>query len=69
MFPGDLNQPCPVPKGTRIRLLAMPDDPNPIERGEEGVVTGGNGAQIFVDWDSGRSLILLPTIDQYEIVY
>jgi hypothetical protein len=43
----------------------MPDDPNPMPVGSTGTVTGGNGEQIWVDWDNGRGLILLTT-DPYE---
>lgn len=63
-----LQQPCPVAIGSRIRLVRMSDDPLPIEPGACGQVTGGNGAQIWVDWDDGRSLMLLPDVDQWEVV-
>lgn len=62
-----LHQPCPVAPGTRIRLTLMPDDPDPLPPGSLGTVTGGNGAQMFVEWDSGRSLILIPGVDRWEI--
>jgi len=61
-----------VMKGTRIRLLAMPDDPDPIPAGSEGVVvevTEGPLARIEVRWDnSSRSLALIPGIDMFEII-
>lgn len=63
-----LRDPLPVPTGTRIRLLSMPDDPDPIPSGTEGTVTGGNGAQMYVDWDNGRSLILAVGIDRWTVV-
>lgn len=59
--------------GDRIRMVGvMPDDPAPIEVGTEGEVTGiggsiGGRVQIFVDWDNGRSLILLDT-DPFRVV-
>lgn len=51
----------------------MPNDPDPIPVGTEGTVTGGSepsfnmAGQIWVEWDNGRSLILLTT-DPYTIV-
>ena len=57
--------------GDRIRLLHMPDDPDPISAGSTGRVVGvtdGPLAQISVDWDNGRSLNLVPGVDQFEIV-
>lgn len=59
--------------GDRVRMTGlMPDEPNPIAIGEMGTVTGLNMLssephQIFVRWDSGRSLILL-SIDPFEVV-
>lgn len=61
-----LYAPCPVPVGTRVRLVEMGADPDPIEVGTEGTVTGGTGAQVWVDWDNGRTLNLLVDIDKYE---
>jgi len=58
-------------KGDRIKLIAMPDDPDPIIAGSEGVVvnvTDGPLAQIIVDWDNGRSLALVPGVDVFEII-
>lgn len=63
-----LSEPCPVDPGTRIRLVEMVDDPDPIEPGTMGTVIRGNGAQISVDWDNGRSLGLLVHIDRFEVV-
>ncbi len=57
--------------GDRIRLITMPDDPDPIPAGSEGVVvevTVGPLAQIIVKWDSGRSLSLVPSVDVFEIL-
>ena len=57
--------------GDRIRLLAMPDDPDPIPAGSTGTVlsaTTGTFAQIDVEWDNGRTLALIPGVDQYEII-
>lgn len=63
-----LRDPCPVAKGARIRLGFMGDDPDPLPPGSLGTVTGGNGAQIYVDWDSGRSLILVVGVDRWSVV-
>lgn len=63
-----LREPCPVPVGTRIRLTHMGEDPDPIPVGTEGTVTGGNGSQVWVNWDNGRSLILALPEDRYEVV-
>ena len=60
-----------IKPGDRIRLVHMPDDPDPIPAGSEGVVTNvtnGPLAQITVDWDNGRSLSLIPGVDRFEII-
>ncbi len=59
--------------GKRIKLLSMPDDPDPIPIGSEGVVEmiGSEiqgSTQIFVKWDNGRSLILLGGVDQFAVL-
>ena len=60
--------------GTRIKLVAMPADPWPIEIGAEGTVkrvgakVGDGVRQVFVKWDNGRTLILLDGVDRYEIL-
>ena len=58
--------------GTRVRLVSMPDDPDPIAPGTEGTVTYVNrwgslpdSTQIAVDWDNGRSLMLLAGVDRW----
>jgi len=61
-----------VRKGTRIRLIAMPDDPDPIPTGSEGTVvdaTDGPLGRIEVRWDnSTRTLSLIPGVDIFEII-
>jgi len=60
-----------VKSGDHIRLLNMPNDPDPIPVGSEGIVTDvtdGPLAQITVKWDNGRSLALIPGIDGFEII-
>jgi hypothetical protein len=58
--------------GDRIRLLAMPEDPNPIAVGELGTVvrisTIGPWDQVYVKWDSGRTLMLCIPPDVVELV-
>jgi hypothetical protein len=49
--------------GDRIRLLAMLDDPDPIPFSTTGTVAAvrhqGTWAQVDVDWDGGRALMLV----------
>lgn len=57
--------------GDRIRLLTMPDDPDPIPKGTTGTVTAvtdGPLGQISVVWDNRRRLVLIPGIDDFEVV-
>jgi hypothetical protein len=58
--------------GDRIRLLAMPDDPDPIPPGTMGTVTAvrpyGTWAQVDVAWDNGRTLMLVVPPDQVEVL-
>ena len=64
-----LSKPAPVPYGTRIELIDMPNDPCPIPSGSRGtVIAPSNGAQLNVRWDNGRSLFLLPDVDRYVII-
>ena len=66
-----------IPKsGDRIKLVAMPDDPAPIEEGALGTVTnvikssmgGRPSTQIWVDWDNGRNLMVVIPPDVVEVV-
>ena len=60
--------------GDRIRLINMPNDPNPIESDATGTVKEVNSVQMFgedhliVDWDNGRSLGLLVGEDEFEVI-
>lgn len=65
--------------GDRVRMLYMPDDPDPIPTGTEGFVTdvnpvrlGPNGergfTQIHVKWDNGRSLSCVMPPDQLVVI-
>ena len=57
--------------GDRIRLLAMPDDPDPLPVGSVGTVTSvteGPMGQFGVEWDNGRSLFVIPGTDRFEVI-
>ena len=71
----------PLP-GQRVRMIQMGgEETDPIPCGALGTVTGtsvflpsewstdGRGsANIYVDWDNGRSLAICTEIDQWELV-
>jgi hypothetical protein len=48
--------------GDRIRLISMPNDPDPVPVGTAGTVAGiypqRDWTQIDVNWDNGRTLML-----------
>lgn len=67
-FFDDLSKPCPHPVGTRVEVISMPDEPSPLPVGTLGTVTGGNAAQVYVEWDGGSNLSLLPGIDKWKVV-
>ncbi len=58
--------------GDRIRLVAMPDDPEPIPLGSTGTVTAVRQhctwSQADVAWDNGRTLMLSAPPDQFEVL-
>lgn len=55
--------------GKRVRLLHMPEDPCPIEAGTLGTVNYIDDiGTIFVKWDNGRSLGLVPGVDSWEYI-
>ena len=57
------------PVGTRVRLNNMPDDPQPVPPGTEGEVTGCDDAgQLLMKWSNGRSLSLLPGVDDFTVI-
>lgn len=68
-----------IKTGNRVRLVSMPDDPDPIPVGTEGTVTlvnpvqmGPDGernfVQILVKWDNGRSLSCVMPPDQLDVI-
>lgn len=67
-FFAKVSYPCPHEPGTRIRLLRMSNDPDPVPPGSTGTVTGGNGSQLWVDWDNGRTLMVLVGEDHYDVI-
>jgi hypothetical protein len=58
--------------GDRIRLVSMPQDPDPIPVGSLGTVVAVRDhrqwAQVAVDWDNGRSLMLTIPDDCIAII-
>lgn len=68
IFPGQI--------GDRVRLIAMPNDPNPVPEGSEGTVEGivhlawGHDvqAQIWIKWDNGRKLACICPPDHLEVI-
>lgn len=55
-------------KGSRIELVSMHDDPDPIQPGTKGTVEYIDSIQAFVKWDNGRTLNLALPQDQYKII-
>ena len=49
----------------RIKLLSMPNDPNPIHPGTTGTVVWPDRMGITVNWDNGRTLSVIPGVDLF----
>ena len=57
------------PPGTRIRLIEMPNDTAPVPAGSCGTVLAVDDAgQLLMRWDNGRSLSLIPGVDNFEVL-
>jgi len=55
------------PPGTRIELIHMGDDPNPIPDGTRGTVTAVDDiGTVFCDFDNGRSFGLAYGADSFR---
>lgn len=55
------------PKGTRVQLDHMGDDPNPVPAGEKGTVAFvDDTGTIFVNFDCGRSMGVCPEVDSFH---
>ena len=57
------------PKGTRIELIRMGDDPRPVPPGTRGtVVYVDDMGQIGMRWDNGQTLSLIPGEDSFRVL-
>lgn len=55
--------------GKRLEVVNMPEDPDPIKPGEQGICEDVDGAgQLMVKWDNGRNLSLIPGVDEFKVV-
>ena len=56
------------PRGTKVELLGM-NDPQAPPMGTMGELLGVDDAgQLFVRWETGSSLSLIPDVDSFRIV-
>jgi hypothetical protein len=63
-------------KGDRVRLVFMPNDPEPVEIGTEGTVLAvahlpwgqDMRSQVAIAWDNGRTLSCICPPDHLEIL-
>ena len=57
------------PPGTRIMLLGMGNDPNPVESGTRGtVIVVDDIGTLHCDFDNGRSLGVVPGEDSFRML-
>ena len=58
------------PKGTRIEVISMEDDPRPIEGGTKGTVDHVDDmGTVHCTFDNGRRLGLIPSVDIFRKVW
>lgn len=57
------------PKGTRIEVIEMADDPRPVEPGTKGTVrVVDDMGTVHCDFDNGRRLGLIPDVDSFKTI-
>jgi hypothetical protein len=57
------------PQGTRIELINMDDPYAPVPSGTKGTVEYVDDmGQISMKWDNGRTLALIPEVDEFKII-
>ena len=55
------------PPGTRLELISMGKDPDPVPPGTRGTVERVNSyGDIEMSWDNGRTLSLIPGEDSFR---
>lgn len=55
------------PPGTRLELISMGKDPDPVPSGTRGTVERVNSyGDIEMSWDNGRTLSLIPGEDSFR---
>lgn len=56
-------------QGTRIELIHMDDPYAPVPSGTKGTVEFVDDmGQIAMIWDNGRTLALIPEVDEFKII-
>lgn len=57
------------PPGTRLEMISMEDPYAPIPAGTQGEVYHVDDAgQLHMKWDNGRSLAIVPEVDQFKVI-
>ena len=57
------------PAGTKVRMVEMLDDPNPIPSGTVGTVTCVDDiGSVHMKWENSRTLAFIPGVDTVEII-
>ena len=58
------------PKGTRVEVIEMGDDPRPIEPGTKGTVdVVDDMGTVHCTFDNGRRLGLIPNVDVFQKIW